>query len=626
MCGIIGIVAALGQSVIDLQLHQMTDALSHRGPNAAGYHLTHSVGLGHRRLSVLDLSNNANQPMRSHDGRYTIVFNGEVYNFRELAARLPGVKFRSTGDTEVILEAFVRWGPDFVNQLNGMFAIAIHDRQSNDVWLFRDRIGIKPLYYGTCNGFFAFASELKAFLQLDAFKQGLHLDLDAVGHFLHLAYIPAPYTIYREIRSMLPGTRGLFRNGVLKTDAWWSPESSIQEAPLVDEQLALKQLDQLVQASVERQFVSDVPLGTFLSGGTDSSLITAIAQHQSDRPVQTFTIGFNSTKHDESGHAKRIAKHLGTEHHEFTVTQDDAMQQVERLLDVYDQPYGDSSAIPTLLLSQLARKHVTVALSGDGGDETHLGYGAYTWARRLQHPFVRVARLPISLALGQLSPRYQRAAIVFQYPDTERRKSHVFSQEQNCFSRAEIAKLMQPASLGSCEFSESTSGLHRQLRPDEEQAIFDLKFYLPDDLLVKVDRASMSCGLEVRVPLLDHELVEFSLNLSPALRTRNSTPKHLLKELLYRHIPKPLLDRPKKGFSIPLDNWLKGPLSYLVDKHLSPSKLDQFGLLEKSVVDRLVNDFRNGKSYLYNRIWLLIVLEKWLEENSGNLVRGEVHA
>ena len=611
MCGIAGIVKDRGVAISEVELRAMTDAIQHRGPDGSGIEIMGNVGLGHRRLAILDLSNAAAQPMVSQNGRYTITFNGEVYNYCEIASRLPDVKFRSSGDTEVLLEAFVKWGPDFVKELNGMFAIAIHDRQTNDLWLFRDRLGIKPLYYGTMDGVFAFASELKAFQKLEAFQTGMHLSIEAIGHFLHRAYIPSPWTIYQEVRSMLPGMRGVYRAGKFTSEIWWSLREQIRETPETDEKRALAQLDKLLHESVERCLISDVPLGTFLSGGIDSTLVTAIAQHHCEQPIQTFSIGFDESKFDESRHARQVAGHLGTDHHEFILSQSDALDQIESLVDIYDQPFGDSSAIPMMLVSQNARQHVKVALSGDGGDETHLGYGSYTWAERLNNPLVHLARLPISKCFDLLSLRFQRAAKVLQYPAIDRRKSHIFSQENYCFSEHEIVKLLKPNWRIDHQLDETYSELRRKLQPKEAQAMFDLEYYLPDDLLVKVDRASMLHALEVRVPLLDHELIEFNINISPNLRTKHGQSKYLLKELLYQYVPKSFFARPKWGFAIPLEIWLTKQLSYLLDRYLSPHAIDQTRVFNLDEVENLIHQFRSGKSYLYNRIWLLIVLQRW---------------
>ena len=300
---------------------------------------------------------------------------------------------------------------------------------------------------------------------------------------------------------------------------------------------------------------------------------------------------------------------------------DEAIERIETLLDVYDQPYADSSAIPTMLVSQLARKHVKVALSGDGGDETHLGYGAYQWAKRLRNPLIRAARLPIAMGLSVLSNRLQRAARVFEYPNENRKKSHIFSQEQNCFSEIEIGRFLRPCAVRRFELNEEFSNYARKLSPEEEQSLFDMRYYLPDDLLVKVDRASMLHGLEVRVPLLDHTLVEFGFNISSKLRSKPANAKYLLKEALARRVPRELFERPKQGFAIPLEAWLKNELAFLVSKYLSVSALEQTGVLDVTQVAGLVTQFKNGKSFLYNRVWLLIVLQQWLITNDACILQ-----
>jgi asparagine synthase (glutamine-hydrolysing) len=611
MCGIAGLFVPEGATEADLRA--MADAIAHRGPDASGVHIHGSFGLAHRRLSILDLSSAAHQPMISSCGRYMIVYNGEVYNFREIRAEL-GLKTRTTSDTEVILEAFAILGPEMVNRLNGMFAIAILDTLEDRLFLFRDRMGIKPLYVYRDNGKFAFASELKA---ISALGQQLPLSINhtALPYFLHLGYIPQPLSIFNEVEKFPSGHWGLLDAKGWKVECYWSPEAQVKTTMWEDEPSATDKLEELLTASVRRRLVSDVPFGTFLSGGIDSSLVTALAQKVSDTPIKTFSIGFNDLKHNESQHAASVAKHLGTEHFEYTVTEKDARELVTEILPQYDEPFADSSAIPTMLVSRLARQEVKMTLSGDGGDELFMGYGAYTWAERMQHPALFLLRKPLAALLSMGNDRFQRVSKLLDFDAGGSLASHIFSQEQNMFSMKELSALLTGTECMRPILELqllNNPPLARDLSPTEAQAFFDIRLYLKDDLLVKVDRATMRYGLETRVPLLDHNVVEFALNLHPSLKRRNGTAKYLLKQVLYRHVPKELFDRPKWGFSIPLQDWLLTNLAFLIDETLTEANINEHGLVHWHEVKRLVSEFRSGRHHLFNRIWLLILLHQWL--------------
>lgn len=622
MCGINGFFSPT--KLFDKEdLHTMNDALRHRGPDAAGIFEDGVAGLGHRRLSILDLSNDANQPMFSHNKRYVMVYNGEVYNFNEIANELRTlnnwqnkINFQTSSDSEVILEAFVHYGPGFVEKLNGMFAIAIYDKIEKELFLFRDRIGIKPIYYYWDGTNLLFASELKALKKIKKIK--LTVNSDAIYHFLHLGFIPAPYSIYSEISKVEAGSYiKLSKNG-LEYQKYWLLKNCIKDTIIDNEKQASVILSDLLMSSVQYQLKSDVPFGVFLSGGIDSSLITAQAVSLSSSKVNTFSIGFEENKYNESDYARSIAKYLGTNHHEFIVSYKDAINNVENLFDAYDEPYADSSAIPTMLVSKLAKRYVTVTLSGEGGDELFLGYGAYKWAERLSRPLIKVFQQPI-LRLLKLTndPKFLRAALLFEQYKTGKLQNHIFSQEQYLFSLSELNKLFifpkGDVDLGFLEKA-NFSQISR-LTAMEKQALFDLTFYLPDDLLTKVDRASMFCSVEARVPYLDHRIIEFALNLSPKLKVKNGVQKYLLKEKLFQYIPSSYFDRPKQGFSIPLSKWLKNELSYLIEENLKKEVVEQFGLVNYNSVQELLKDFYAGKDYLYNRIWLLIVLHKWFLKN-----------
>ena len=505
-----------------------------------------------------------------------------------------------------------------------MFAIAIYDKQSNDLFLYRDRIGIKPFYYFWDGENFAFASELNALKHLSFIK--LEIDKNAIYHFLHLGFIPAPLSIYKTIRKMHSGTVIKISKSNLDLYNYWTIEKNITKDIVTNEKEAKLKLKELLYKSVQYQMKSDVPFGVFLSGGIDSTIITANAVQSSSNKINSFSIGFEENKFNESVYAKKIANHLGTDHHEFIVTYKDAMDLIETSLEVYNEPYADSSAIPTLLVSKLAKKYVSVALSGDGGDELFLGYGAYNWAKRLDHPWVKHLRNPIANFLKISKTKFQKHANHFNYPNETLKYSHIFSQEQKMFSLNEIDNLLSEDMSNINEvkelklfhdFSNSINNLKRKLTPEETQALFDLNFYLQDDLLVKVDRASMHYSLETRVPFLDHNLIEFALNLSPDLKIKNGVSKYLLKELLNDYLPKYFFDRPKQGFSIPLEGWLKKELHYLIEENLSRTVIEKYNIVKFEKVELLIKQFNSGKSYLYNKIWLLIVLHNWLLKNAN---------
>ncbi len=613
MCGIAGFA---GRDTLPWNreaLVAMTDRLAHRGPDADGHWLEECAALGHRRLSIIDLSSAANQPMRSACGRYVMVFNGEVYNFRELAERWGLKGLRTHGDTEVILEGFSRHGPEAVKGFNGMFAIALWDREERALHLFRDRMGIKPLYVHRTPERVAFASELKGLLALSDLRRSLTVDPEAVNAFLHLTYIPHPYSIYREVRTLAPGHHAVWRAGTWTEEPWWD----LEEAALSGERPASpaeaeERLADLLDDAVRYRLIADVPTGTFLSGGTDSSLVTALAAKQVSGTLRTFSIGFDHPRFNEAPHARAVARHLGTEHTEFTLSLEEARGRFEDILASYDEPFGDSSAIPTMLVSELAREHATVILSGDGGDETHLGYGSYTWAGRLGSPWARAAARPAAALMALGPDRYRRVAKLLRTPGPRHLPSHIFSQEQYAFARSELATLLRPEWRSGFALREHPAG--GTGNPVERQALFDARHYLPDDLLVKVDRASMRVGLEVRVPLLDHRLVAFAFGLPEAWRKPDGVSKALLKRVLYRHVPREILERPKWGFGIPVGDWLRGPWKPLMDRYLDRELVRRAGFVDPAVVERLQRRFLAGEAHAYVRLWLLILLHQWFAE------------
>lgn len=614
MCGISGLYGNFQNQ--EIKIGRMTNALKHRGPDAEGFYFNSSngVALGHRRLSILDLSENGNQPFYSQCGRYVMVYNGEVFNYREIARDL-NLQLKTHCDSEVIIEAFALIGEGFVHRLNGMFAIVIYDIMTNSLHLFRDRLGIKPLFYfyDQLNQRLAFSSELKSFKKALSEHCG-NINQQAIAEFLHLGYISEPSTIYQDIHKFPSGSYGYFSNGELNIKSFWNPESYISDSVIRDEQGAKKKLKNLLTEAVQLRMIADVPLGTFLSGGIDSSTVTAIAQQLSEKPIKSFSIGFKDHKYNESHFAKNVANHLGTEHYEYMLTEQEALDQISLLTDIYDEPFADSSAIPTLLVSQMARKEVTVALSGDGGDEQFMGYGMYDWSNRLANPIINFFRKPLYHGLKTFgNNRLKRGADVFNYRSSKNIMSHIFSQEQYLFSESELDRLLINPKR---EFNKKTNWnrLERQLSAPEQQSLFDLNYYLKDDLLVKVDRASMYHSLEVRVPLLDHNVVEFTLNLDRKLKNNGGIKKYLLKQVLYDFVPEYYFDRPKWGFSIPLEKWLKTDLKYLMDDYLSKEVVEDCGVVQWEVVKNLKSQFYSGNNYYYNRLWALILLHKWVKK------------
>lgn len=610
MCGIAGIIThheKAGELIL-----RMTERLHHRGPDAQGTFIHENTALGHRRLSILDLSDASNQPFYSDDGRYAMVYNGEVYNYRELQQQyLPGEQMQTRSDTEVILKLFIRNGPEFVRLLNGMFAIAIYDKAEKTTWIFRDRLGIKPIYYYQQNTTIAFASELKSIQALSS-DINLEPDATAIRNYLHLGYIPEPHSIYQAVKKFPSGHYAKIADSTLSLYTYWKAGDHLKSETLKNAAQAEEELDRLLHQSVEYRLISDVPFGTFLSGGIDSSTITAIAAQKTQK-LKTFSIAFEDKKHNEAHFAAKVAGYLQTAHTQFTVTEKEAREWIPELINIYDEPFADSSAIPSLMVSKMAREHVKMVLTGDGGDEQFMGYGTYQWARRLSNPFWYYNRKWVAAILHRGNLQQQRAAKVFMAPGKKELYSHIFSQEQYLFSQHEIARLLLPqwknAALIKPEFP-----AQRALSPAEKQSWFDLNYYLKDDLLVKVDRASMHFGLEARVPLLDHRIVEWSMNLDESLKYRNGVSKYTLKQVLYRYLPEEYFNRPKWGFSVPLDKWLSHELKDFLTDHLSEQRIKHAGIVDHRQVSKLMNDYFNGKTYLYNRLWALLILHLFLEK------------
>lgn len=645
MCGLAGFVdrrpSRPGEAgALADQARRMADSLKHRGPDDAGVwaDALAGVGIGHQRLSILDLSPQGAQPMSSGNGRYVIAYNGEVYNFGELRQELQrrGHVFRSQSDTEVIAEGFACWGiGETVRRLLGMFAIAVWDKQSRSLTLIRDRLGVKPLYWSHQNGLFLFASELKALHCHDGFRP--HINPAAVGDMIAYSYIAAPYSIYRGVNKLMPGTLlHLAHDGKLHLETYWDLAQVVRtgyakaNAGMAAAD-ALETLEALLKDSVGRRMVADVPLGAFLSGGVDSSLVVALMQAQSTRPVRSFTIGFSDDRLNEAPYARQVADILGTDHTEHMFTGNDALQIVPQLADIYDEPFGDSSQLPTYLLCALTRRHVRVALSGDGGDELFAGYSRYVWFNRIAQilgplpPVVRraaagilrrtpidrwdkiAAMLPMRYQINQPGEKLHRLAGAFVVPDRAGLYQILMQQgkEPNRFLRHP-----PPQRIGhALAVSDASFIPHMQFD--------DMLGYLPGDILTKLDRASMAVGLEAREPLLDHRLVEFAWALPPRIKMRGGEGKWILRRLLSRYLPPHLIDRPKAGFAVPLRDWLRGPLrdwsAALLDRHA----LEKDGYFEATAVWTAWERLQNGGGESPQILWNILMFQAWKQRWHG---------
>lgn len=653
MCGIAGYWRArpLGGEARGI-VEAMTSAIAHRGPDDSGAWFDEAAGiaLGHRRLSIIDLSAAGHQPMVSPSGRYVTIYNGEIYNHRELRAELEGLgaapNWRGHSDTEVMLAAFDHWGiAAGLERLNGMFAFAIWDRQTRTLTLARDRLGEKPLFYGRMGETFLFGSELKALTVHPDFER--RLDRDALTAFLRYNYVPAPHCIWQGMRKLLPGHLLEIRDSgrdVGTSRAYWDFRTvAVRGAasPLADGPALADELEGLLKGAVLRRMEADVPLGAFLSGGIDSSLIVSLMQAQSERPVRTFTIGFEDKTYDEAVHAKAVARHLGTEHIELYVSAADALALVPRLPRIWDEPFSDSSQIPTQLVSALTRDHVTVALSGDGGDELFGGYsrhvigiGLMALGRRLgpgaSGLLGRLLRsraglaaatrlvglLPASrrhLALADRLPKIAHA-LEARSPEALYRRlvSHVEFPERIVIGGHEPAGAFAD---GAPDFAD-----YRQT-----MMYLDTLTYLPDDILTKVDRASMSVSLEARVPFLDHHVVEYAWRLPMSAKIRDGRGKHILRDILDKYVPRALIDRPKTGFAVPIESWLTGALRDWAEALLDETRVRSEGFFEPSVVrDLWSRQLRGGGHHV--QLWDLLMFQAWWADQAGSGAResGEI--
>jgi len=645
MCGIAGYLSPGG--VYDANIvARMSSTLSLRGPDDADEWIDSDAGiaLGHRRLAILDLSAAGAQPMVSHSGRYVIVFNGEIYNHRALRRRLEAnsrpLEWRGHADTETLLVAIEALGlQKALSAADGMFAFALWDRQERELTLARDRFGEKPLYYGFSGGVFLFGSELKALIQHPHWRG--ELDADAIESYLRFGCVGGERCIFQGIYKLLPGKvlrlrRRDIGSGLLPdAETWWSVERAAHDAkqadPLATVDGAVNAVEQSLGTSVAARMVADVPLGAFLSGGVDSSLIVALMQQRASRPVRTFSVGFDDARYDESRHAAAVASHLGTAHTTLEATSQMALDLVPRLPEFYDEPFADSSQLPTALICRLIRQHVTVALSGDGGDELFGGYNRHVWVPRLwrrMRSLPRPARRVLAATLkaipshsyDQLMRRLGGALPSRLRLRTFGEKVHKLAaalgseSERDLFARVACMNPNFAALQRGGSQQRASDAIHLALtafQGVEWMLLMDTLHYMVDDVLVKVDRASMASSLEVRVPFLNPEVFHTAWRISASLKLRNGHGKWVLRQLLYKHVPQSLIDRPKMGFAIPLDNWLRWPLKEWADDLLSPVSLGDLPMLDGKCVRALWQAHQNRHGHHAQQLWTVLQLVAW---------------
>ncbi len=618
MCGIAGFIDFTKRSDANI-LKKMTDELHHRGPDDSGYSFYKKnnffIGLGHRRLSILDLSSNGHQPMEFED--LEIVYNGEVYNFKEIREKLEkyGYKFESKTDTEVILKAYHKWGIKAVDKFNGMFAIAIYDKKIDKLFLIRDRAGVKPLFWYFDSEIFLFGSELKAFHQHPLFKK--EILNDSIALYLQYGYIPQPNTIFKNTYKLENGSFLIFdfKNKKIEEKRYWDIYDYYKKPKLqISENEALNELDSILNQSIRYRMRSDVPLGSFLSGGYDSSLVTAIMQKNSSSKIKTFTIGFDSKKYDESNYAKKVATYLGTEHTAYIATAKDALEVFPKLPFVYDEPIADDSVIPTLIVSKITRQNVTVSLSADGGDELFGGYSGYIKSLN-SYSMLRKAPLknPIGFFLeytklisknNKIQRRIDRISYLLKSKtilDTQK----VFG---NIFLENDIIKLLNNRpKLDNRTLSLLDDNIDSLLANDFQTSQLD-------GLLVKVDRATMCYSLEGREPLLDFKLIEFATQLPSEYKIRDNQGKYLLKKLTHKYILKEIMDRPKMGFSIPIKEWLKSSFNEYIQYYFDEEKIKQQDIFNVNEISKIKNHYLNNKDVNMRQLWSLLIFQMWYEK------------
>ena len=641
MCGLAGILSVSPlQENFENILERMGEAIYSRGPDSFGVWVDRDacIGLVHRRLAILDLTEAGRQPMFSNSGRFVISFNGEIYNHLELRAdlqNLSAICWRGHSDTETLLAAIEQWGiQKTLQRCVGMFAIAIWDTASQTLSIARDRFGEKPLYYGTDNDSrLIFGSEIKAFRAVPGFNP--EIDRDSLAKYLRYNYIPAPYSIYKDIFKVEPGQLLTFNATmelVANTNYWNIEEEIVKNIAnqISDSDQIEEELESILKHSIKGQMLSDVPLGAFLSGGVDSSLIVALMQENSEKPVKTFSIGFEEEVFNEAEFASAVAKHLGTDHHELIVNAEKALDVIDKLADIYDEPFADSSQIPTFLVSEMAVQHVTVVLSGDAGDELFCGYNRYlvtakVWRilskcpvsiRRVFSAFLRKVSvsswnrinrfLPSNLRLSNLGDKLHKAAAVI-----------TASNIQDLYlGLTSIIEHPEKLVIGATSTSSYVShALPKGLDDISWMMATDSLSYLPGDILTKVDRAAMAVSLETRVPFLDHRVFEFAWKIPQEFKLKNGKGKIPLRSILYKYVPRELIDRPKSGFAVPLGEWLRGPLKPWAEQLISKDRLDSEGFFDSDIVLRMWNEHQNGSRNWHYQIWSLLMFQSWFEKN-----------
>ena len=621
----------------------MNDTMYHRGPDDSGVEIYdgsngYSIGFAQRRLSIMDLSPLGHQPMHSENGRISVVYNGEIYNYRELKEELSDYEFKSTCDTEAIIAAYLKWGIDMVDHIHGMFAIAIYDRETSDIYLIRDRIGKKPLFYWFDGENLVFASELKPIMKCPGFKPEIRKQV--ISRYLLQQYIAAPDTIFTYVYKLEAGSYIKFSEGKITKKKYWDIKEVYKEMsknPVRSYAEAKEGLKERLKKSVASRMIADVPLGTFLSGGYDSSLITAIAQEHSDRPVKTFCIGFDVPRYNEAEYAKEIAKHLGTDHTELYISEKEMFELVSSIPQYYDEPFADNSEIPSMLVSKLAKQDVTVALSGDGGDEFFCGYNIYDnvrTAQLLDIPGAMVHSLSgIKSGDGTLLDKMPfRVKVVANNRDPETktqlvsegyiRASHAFitgNEEMDVpISAAQYLSTDYNLESNSLPVLYPVESLYGVKDFQIRRMLLDMDTYLPEDILVKMDRASMKYSLEARCPIMDTDVMEYSFRIPHRFKYHKGDKKHILKDIAYDYIPKELLERPKTGFGVPMDEWLRGPLREQLLDYSSTSFLRKQDIFDVDYVSKFINDYvvkgdggpATGANY--SKIaWSFYIFQQW---------------
>jgi asparagine synthase (glutamine-hydrolysing) len=635
MCGIIGTID-YSKSLNEISFNKMRDIIDYRGPDDFGTEIFEkddfTLALGHRRLSIQDLSPLGHQPMNYEN--LSIIFNGEVYNFDEIKKELLELdyNFSSHSDTEVILKAYHAWGESCVDRFRGMFAFCIYDKSNEILTIFRDRAGVKPLYFYKTEDEFLFGSELKSFYEYPKFQK--NINKKALPFYFRFGYIPAPMTIFENTFKLKPGhyLKYDIKSKEIKEIKYWDIKKFYEKNKLQKNESTIKsELKDILKDSFSLRMISDVPVGVFLSGGVDSSLVASMIQKNSKTPIKTFTIGFNEKDYDEAIYAKEIAKHIGSEHTELYCDTNDMLELINDLPHLYDEPFGDSSSLPTILVSKLAKEKVSVVLSGDGGDEAHVGYSKYYALNKfanihkkpLKKAILKAATslvsasmiesinnlLPSKLKQRNIKDKYQKFKNAIASDSFE----EMFINASSYVDNDTLKKIFKDTNI-SFENTAFNLDLQKEISALDTMMLMDYKTFMVDDVLTKVDRASMSASIEAREPLLDHKIIEFSATIPDDLKYKNGIGKYLLKEILYEYVPKELIERPKSGFLIPLQLWLKTDLNHLIEEYLSTENLHKSSLYNVEEIEKIIKDLNDGKTINISILWFILIFEMWKEK------------